>query len=98
MGDLWRPRNVSEIGLILEVVVAVTARVTVTNTPSPSVGIGHKIEHMLHHTLVILALEPTCPRAATVALALGRNVKLPAMTPGRLRVIIPHELVDIHKR
>ena len=89
--------NICELRLILKVVVAVAVRITVTDAPSPSVRIGHKPKHVLHHALVILAIEPSRPRAAAVALALRRNIKLPTMTTSCSRMVIPHELININK-
>ena len=97
IGDRRRVRDVGELGLVLEVVVAIAARVAIADAPPPRIGVGHEIEHVLHHALVILALEPPRPRAAPIVLALGRHVKLAAMASRRSRVVIPHELIDINK-
>ena len=97
VSDRRRVGDVGELGFVLEVVVAVTARVAVANAPSSGIGVSHEIEHVLHHALVILALEPARPCAATVALALGRHVKLAAMASRRSRMVVPHELIDIDK-
>ena len=97
IGNLRTIRDVRPLGFKLEIIESVALRVAIPNSPAPGVGVGHEIEHVLHHALEILGLEAPRPCATNVVLALGRDIKLTTMIRCCARVIVPHELIDIDK-